>query len=408
MPLPSLSIPTGPALSYDNLKDKYSDFAFPKAEILLNKKALTAASGAHFVINDIHVENTSGFEASVASFRIYNVYDHKQGKFRYEEMKTQLFMGAPVTINLGYLDVLQSVFVGFVAGIAFGYSPEELPYIEVSAMDIKSLMMGGTYSYQLTAKSYGEAVSEIFRRTGYQKLKAMGGITSLNISDTPDKKPPGGGGAQKASAETIEMVAESDYEFIVKAAKKYNYEFFVDRGAVNFRKAKSVTSPLANLGVSKGILAFHAEYSLTGLVGKIEARAMDVGQGKMITSSKTNTKKLSASGKAEGLVGKATKVYIDPSITSKEQADARVASLMEQMSYRLGSLEADCVGIPDLVPGRFVNITGMGAPIDNSFYLTTVTHEFTSESGYHTKLIACAAEIKPTGLSSMPGAGSLL
>ncbi len=406
MALLSLPTPAAAPLSYSDLQTKYNDFAFPKAEILLNKKPLAAASGSHFVVNDIHVEATSGFEASVARFRIYNVYDHKQGKFRYEEMKSQLFMGAPVTISLGYFDALETVFVGFVAGIAFGYAPDDLPYIEVSAMDVKSLMMGGTYSYQLTSKSYGEAVNEIFRRTGYAKLKAMGGITALNISDTPDKKT--GTGNQKASAETIEMVAESDYEFVVKAAKKYNFEFFVDRGEVFFRKAKSITSTLANLGVSKGILSFHTEYSLTGIVGKIEARSMDAGQGKLISSSKKQSNKLSASGKAEGLVGKASKVYIDPSISSKEQADARVDSLMEQMSYRLGSLEADCVGIPDLAPGRFVAITGMGAPIDNNFYITTVTHEFTADGSYHTKLKACASEIKPTGLPSVPGVGSLL
>ena len=405
--LPKIPTPAAAALSYSSLQTKYGDFSFPKADILLNKKPLAATSGAHFVVNDIHVETTSGFEASIATFRIYNTYDFKQGKFRYDELKAQLFIGASVSLSLGYIEAVEIVFVGFVAGISFGYMPDDLPYIEVSAMDVKSLMMGGPYSYQLTSKTYGEAVNEIFRRTGYAKLKAMGGITALNISDTPDKKP-GAGGAQKASAETIEMVAESDYEFIVKAAKKYNFEFFVDRGTVYFRKAKSITSPVAELAVSKGVLGFHTEYSLTGIVGKIEARAMDAGQGKVITSSKTLQKKLSVSGKAEGLVGKASKIYIDPSISSKEQADERVNSLMEQMSYRLGSLEADCVGIPDLVPGRFIAFSGMGAPIDNNFYITTVVHEFTAEGGYHTKIKGCAADVKATGLSRMQGAGSLL
>lgn len=418
MALPSIpSVPgasgaSDAPITYNDLQAKYDDFAFPKAEILLNKKPLVAANGAHMVVNDIRVELSSCFEASVSSFRIYNVFDTKLGKFRFDDLKSQLFMGAPVTISLGYLETVEPVFVGFVAGVAFGFQPDDLPYIEVSAMDVKSIMMGGTYSYQLTSKTYGEAVSEVFKRTGYEKLKTMGGITALSISDTPDKKTspaasPGGSGVsagqQKASAETIEMVSESDYEFVVKAAKKFNFEFFVDRGTVRFRKAKSETSPLAKIGVGSGIVSFHVEYSLTGLVGKIEARAMDAGQGQIISSSKTRSGTISTSGKADGLIGKATKVYIDPTITSKEQADARVDSLMEQMSYRLGSLEADCVGIPDLVPGRFVTISGMGAPADNNFYITTVTHEFMSEGGYHTKLVGCASEMKPDGLSSVLG-----
>lgn len=415
MPLPNLpsasylkGVPgaTASPLTYNDLQAKYRDFSFPRAEIFLNKKPLAATSGTHIVINDMRIELSSGFEASVARFRIYNTYDTKMGKFRFDDLKTQVFMGAPVTINLGYLDAMETVFVGFVAGVAFGFQPDELPYIEVSAMDVKSIMMGGTYSYQLTAKTYGEAVSEVFKRTGYEKLKSMGAITALSISDTPDKKPSSGaatGGQQRASAETIEMVAESDYEFVVKAAKKFNFEFFVDRGIVFFRKAKCEKAPLAKIGINKGIVSFHAEYSISGLVGKIEARSMDAGQGKIIASEKSRSGTISTSGKADGLIGKASKVYIDPSITSKEQADARVDSLMEQMSYRLGSIEADCVGIPDLVPGRFVTISGMGAPADNDFYITTVTHEFMSESGYRTRFVGCASEMKPTGLGSAPG-----
>lgn len=402
------------ALTYSALRSKYNDFSFPMAAITINGKPLVSTAEKGIVVNDIHVELTSGFEASVASFRIYNVFDTSQGKFRYEDLKAQVFMGAPVSISLGYVEAMETVFVGFIAGVAFGYEPEDLPYIQVTAMDVKSIMMGGTYSYQLTAKTYGEAVTEIFKRTGYEKLKAAGGITALQIGDTPDKKAapaPGGGGAgaqKKASPETIEMVAESDYEFVVKAAKKFNFEFFVDRGCVIFRKAKSNTAPLASIGVSSGILGFHVEYSLTGLVSSIEARSSNPGDGKLIKHKANHEGDISTNSKAKTIIGDASKVYVDPSITSQEQATARVESLMEQMRYRLGSLEADCVGMPDLVPGRFLDVAGMGAPADNSFYLTSVVHDFTPDGGYHTKLIGCAAEIKTAeGAGGMGGMNAL-
>ena len=539
------------AQTYSALKTKYNDFSFPLASIQMNNKPLAATAGDSIVVNNIHVELTSGFEASLASFRIYNAFSTSLGKFRFDDLKTQVFMGAPVSISLGYAEAMETVFVGFAAGVAFGYEPEDLPYIEVTAMDVKSIMMGGTYSYQLTAKSYGEAVSEIFRRTGYEKLKAAGGITALDIGDTPDKKGAAGGlgglggaagglagaagaagglagaagglagaagglagaagglagaatgglasaagglanaatgglasaagglanaatgglagaagglanaatgglagaagglagaatggladaagavggltdaagavgglagaagaagglggaaggmgGAEPASAETIEMVAESDYEFVVKAAKKFNFEFFVDRGTVIFRKAKSNTASLASIGISSGILGFHVEYSLTGLVGSIEARSSNPGDGKLLSATGKREGTISIAGKAGELVGSAAKVYVDPTITSQEQAQARVDSLMENMKYRLGSLEADCVGIPDLVPGRFIDVTGMGAPADNSFYLTSVIHDFTPEGGFHTKLTGCAAELKPDGLGDALG-----
>ena len=121
---------------------------------------------------------------------------------------------------------------------------------------------------------------------------------------------------------------------------------------------------------------------------------MDPGKGAVIAAGSTFGNTISTAGKAKQLVGKGAKVYLDASISSKEEAEARVASLMEQMSYRLGALEGDCVGIPDLVPGRFIEVTGMGVPVDNKFYLTSVTHDFTSDGGYCTRIEGCAAQIK--------------
>ena len=91
-------------------------------------------------------------------------------------------------------------------------------------------------------------MSEILGRTAYEKLRTTGAVTSVNVTDTPDKKsgPTGGnglGGGSKASAETIEMVEESDYEFIVKAAKKFNYEFFVGPRGRSISARRAVQTP---------------------------------------------------------------------------------------------------------------------------------------------------------------------
>ena len=300
-------------------------------------------------------------------------------------------LGASFVLGLGYLGKLETVFVGFISRVSFGFDPSDLPYIEVTGMDVKGIMMASRYATQLTAKSYGEAVSEILKRTSYEKLRSANAITGLSISDTPDKQV---GGGNKASAETIEMVEESDYEFIVKAAKKFNYEFFVDRGVVHFRKAKSDASILMELGVGSGLVQFEIGYDITGLVGTVEVRAMNPGTGKVISSKKKLSNNLSTGSRAKGLVSGSSKVYIDPTVTTQEQADARAAYLAEEVSYRLGSLECTCPGIPDLAPGRFIKIAGLGVPVDNTFYVTSVVHDFRQDSGYQTRLIAKAAEVQ--------------
>ena len=389
-------------LTYSTMMNKYQDLQYPRAEILLGGKALLSDS-VDMMVNDIHIELSAGFEASIATFRIYNVYKKTTsgGNFRFDELKSQVVMGNSVTIKLGYLGTRETVFVGFVAGVTFGYAEAQLPYIEVSCMDLKGMMMGGLYARQCTARSYSRAVNEVLQRTVYETLKSSGAVAGVEVDSTPDDPPP-----TTESAYTVEMVSESDYEFVVKAAKKFNYEFFVDRGKVLFRKAKKDTSNLITIGPEGLMVSFRVEYSLTSLVGTIEARAMDPGAGKVISAKSTFPSmgaSISTGNSAKKLVSGGTKVYIDPTINSTTQAQSRVDSLMEQMSYRLGSLEAECIGTPEMVPGRFIKVEGLGSPADNSFYLTEVTHDFTSDGGYRTRITGCANKLQ----STLAGAGNL-
>ena len=133
---------------------------------------------------------------------------------------------------------------------------------------------------------------------------------------------------------------------------------------------------------------------------------MNAGDGKLISAKSAFQNNLSTASRAKGLVKGGKKVLIDPTISSQSDADARVESLLEQMSYRLGSLEGDCVGIPDLVPGRFITLSGLGTPVDNSFYLTTVVHEFRDDTGYQTHITGKADKVSAGGAAGALGSAA--
>jgi hypothetical protein len=375
---------------FETLKKKYNSFYFPQALIELGGKEFKDKNG-QMAVNDIDIELTSGYEASVATFRIYGVFRQDLGKFEYDEIKKYVILGNALTIKLGYSGKLETVFTGFVAGVNFIFSTGGLPYVEVTGMDIKGVMMSGSYAEQLVATSYGEAVREILRKTVYERLQDSSAITGVSVSDTPDKET---GGKRGASSYTVEMSSESDYEFVVKAAKKFNFEFFTDRGKVYFRKAKSNAETLPTLSIKDGLINFDIGYSITGVAETIEARSVDAGTGKIISSKLKFTNNLSVGSSAKKLIAKSRHVYIDPTIVSKQHADARAESLLETMSYRLGALNCDCVGVPELRPGGFLKIEGLGAPADNKFYITGVIHSISADAGYRTKLTGCANEVR--------------
>ena len=91
-------------------------------------------------------------------------------------------------------------------------------------------------------------------------------------------------------------------------------------------------------------------------------------------------------------------VYLDASAVSQEQLNARSEYLLETMGYRFGELQCECVGIPDLMPGRFIRVTGLGEVVSNRFYITKVVHRF-GEQGYGTTLTGSIDRLE----ESLPG-----
>ena len=65
-----------------------------------------------------------------------------------------------------------------------------------------------------------------------------------------------------------------------------------------------------------------------------------------------------------------------------------------EIAYRFGSLECEAVGLPELKPGHFVEIAGLGGGCDNRFYITNARHVLTDEEGYKTFLTGKAASLK--------------
>ena len=368
-------------MDFESLQTKYDGFQTPTAVIKINDRMVTDEK-LPFQISDIEVDLTCGYEASIASFHIYNVYSTVKGQFETEEIQKYIYLGSKVEIYLGYGATAKLVFVGVIAKVAYQMLEYELPCIQLTSMDAKSIMMAGNYSRQLKATQFTEAAKEILMKTAYARLQSKGIIRNIQVSQ-PVLKPSVDG----ASADqTIEMVAESDYEFLVKLAKRNNYEFFCECGTVIFRKAKEVRMPLLTLTPSMGVYQFEVEYDITGLSETIYARSTDPDKAKLIESKGKFSNKISLGNKAKPLLKGSERVYIDPTISSKEEAQDRVDSLMEDMAFRYGSLNMDMVGLPELKPGYFLDMQCMGEGPSNVFYMMEVHHSLRSSGGYSTHI----------------------
>ena len=86
--------------TYMNLKSKYDDFHHPVIVLKVNGKDF-AKNKAGLVVSDIEVELTSGFEASIASFMIYNTFDTDNSCYRINDIKAYITRAQSMGITDG-------------------------------------------------------------------------------------------------------------------------------------------------------------------------------------------------------------------------------------------------------------------------------------------------------------------
>lgn len=371
------------AYSFEELKKKYDVFERPIAIVRIADVDVGGRKG--YPVSDVEIDLTCGYEASVAEFSLYRVYDKEKESFEVKEaLKKYIVPGSKTELSLGYGTFASLIFVGVVTRVSYRFEPDEIPCIRVSAMDVKGVMMAGSYVRQLTAASYSAAVKEILERSAYRSMQDGGIIRGIQVTDTPDQTSPVPAEKTTVTDRSVEMVAESDYEFVVKAAKRYNYEFYTECGVVLFRKPKADKDIRIIINPSCGLYRFDISYDVTGLVNKVTVRAVDAGKAKVISSKVKN--RASLPGRAKALLKGSEKVYIDASADSQEETGYRADSLMEDISYRYGSLECEVQGLPEYLPGYFVKVSGVGEGADNTFYITRAVHKLSKDGRYTVKL----------------------
>ncbi len=376
------------AYDYDKLSQKYNGFLEPVAEIIVNGKNIEKSS-AELVISDVRVELTGGYEASEAVFAIYNCFNREKGSFTADEFLDYIALGSAVSLKAGYGNSTEEVFKGFISRVDFIYRQKnEIPHIEVICMDIKGVMMTGSHECQLTADNYGDAVKELFRKSVYSRVKGKGIYTELQIDNTPDK---GQSGEDKKEI-TMEMMGESDYEFTVRAAKRFNYDFFTDCGKIIFRKAKAKSSTLMSFDTERGIIELDIQYDIIGMVETIQVRGTDYGRAELISAKTKLDNNISGETKAKQLIQGSEKIYIDASIRSDKDAEYRLNAVKEAVTGHFGRLKCKCTGLPELKPGHFIEIEGMGKPPSNKFYITQIRH-IIDDNGFTTEIEGSADSI---------------
>lgn len=345
---------------FDELERKYRDFFAPAFEVIIDGTNLLAESIA---IPSCSVDTTVDPKADSVTFIVTNSYDPVKRQFRWLDQYLEL--GKYVEIKMGYVDKLETVFYGIITSINFEYPEEDNPQLVIRGMDISFLMMKGIRSNSWKDKKHSEVA------------KIIGGryVSKMLVDDTEDE---------------LKIVAQNaleDFHFLTYLAEENNFDFFIVGRTMHFRKAMKNKTPVVTLQFGKNLKRFSADVNLAKQVSQVIIRGWDESNGKVIEATSKEINKLGTNAKTGKdivqVLGDFTKEYMYTNVDSLQEAQDKADAKLNKRSMELINGDGECLGIPEIRAGKYIEFTGLGDKFNQPLYLKSVTHTI-NVSGYMT------------------------
>jgi hypothetical protein len=357
--------------TYLTLANKYDNFSQPGFEILVGGKEMPYTYGecqnemppGKYYIPGVEVEIPAGGAVGGCSFTIEGQYDYEKSKWINDAAKL-IKPGVKLAVNGGYIK-RKELFYGYVDDFSFDFREDGVPRIVVNGLDGLGYLMNmrePLYAGEKKPKQIVQTILQKSQSAGYAKKITVGNLTGF---ETPIVK------------EEID-----DWQFLNLMAERYGASLFAVDGELIFDDVMTKTSPILTLTFGKSIRSFSKRISLAHQVGKVEVIGRDINQKPIKgTAAKVS---VGGSGKtaAEWVSGLKSSVVRERSEYAQTQKECETLAQhrLNCIALNFVSGEGECIGIPELIPGRYLKIDGGDDQANGSYYITRVRHRFTTES----------------------------
>jgi phage protein D len=185
-----------------------------------------------------------------------------------------------------------------------------------------------------------------------------------------------------------------------KLAERNHYEFYVTgKKTLRFGKPKDKEDGVVTLKWGETLLSFKPEANLAAQVTSVEVYGWDpqtkepiVGIATAGEESGKDPRRQTAGQQLPAALGKSPVLQVRQPVFSQAEAKERAKAILNDHAKKFLTGEADCIGLPELVPDRNVTLTNLGEPFSKTYYIQQTTHKLDS-SGYRTRV-----KVKETSL----------
>ena len=354
--------------TFSSLESKYNAFIAPEFQIKIGGAKL----------DSIQVP-ISGLEISIdlekigyARFTIESLYDYEKSTW-VSDLIADINVGQKVAIEVGYSAKRKRVFFGYVDSFTVNYSSGASPSISVTALDARALLNNDNREIDFGNLTYKDAIKQLIDNSDQDKLIEK--VTLDMVYDEQEHSPI----KDKCSA----------YKFLSKMAQLCSCNFCIIDGELLFKNLMQNSASLITLTMGSSLSSFTRTIGLSNsMAGAVVVKSTGNEQTKKIITGEADSIEGSGGQLASELVksiGKSTVEFQINSVTTKEECTKIAKAILATLNFGLLEADAECIGIPEMTPGRFITLEGLDKRSNGSYFVTSVTHSFSSD-GYVNKI----------------------
>lgn len=311
------------------------------------------------------------------SFTIVDAFDFDAREFLTGDGNGNLIellaFGATIEIAMGYGDTksLRTLISGVVTQITTDFNEDGSPELTVSGYDNAFPMMAGKSSKSWTQRRDSDVVQE---------------IAGANHLDTDIV-------STKEDLHQIEQNQQGALEFINKLAARNGYEAYVTGTTLHFRPSQNQGTGVVTLEWGKTLLSFRPDGNIAGQISGVEVYGWDpktkdriVGRAMHGEEPGRDPGRQSGGDEITAVLRKQPILRVRQPVFSAADATERARALLKERADQFLTGEGETVGIPDIVPGRNITLSGLGKKFSKTYYVQEATHRFDS-GGYRTRFM---------------------
>lgn len=338
--------------TYDSLVNKYANFHVPAVRLYVDGS--DAIQDLGLTVQSLEI-SLSLSTVSTAVIRITNLYDLETRSFD-SKVKNKFKLGTVVEVGIGYVSEIQNVLKGYVSVLRAEFGDNNCFVVTIS--DVRLLMMtGGVHHVLHDVSNYSDAVSAILEE--YSKL------CTAEIDATDDQ------------LDRPFSQRSTDYDFITKeliAGGRCEREFFVVGDTAYFRKICKENEAICSMELGRELREFEVESAYMDL--QVNVTGYNQQEQNTVTASAS-----AKSTEAQSSLMSQTPIHniVDPEADTQDKADLRARAYADRKVDMGQKGRGVCVGIPELVPGRFVEIDIPEEMANKKFYISNVMHKIDKE-----------------------------